>query len=140
MFSLFIYIIVPIPFLWHLLPIRWLSIFVQVTPSTSLGQLSKILEKDHYAIVMNESNKRDGILLLLFSSYTIFSLSFFPSTSLQLVEKRSIQLEVWSLALTYCSTYPASNHSDDFTTSIYSFCFSQEIFLETQRRGVRVVR
>ena len=36
-------------------------------PNTSLGQLSKILEKDHYAIVMHDSNKRDGIDLSLSS-------------------------------------------------------------------------
>ena len=26
----------------------------------SLGHLSKILDRDHYAIVVNDSNKRDG--------------------------------------------------------------------------------
>ena len=34
---------------------------LQVRPSTSLGQLSQILEKDHFAIVMTESKKRDGM-------------------------------------------------------------------------------
>ncbi|CAI8049770.1 Cystathionine beta-synthase [Geodia barretti] len=34
--------------------------FRKVMPNTSLGQLSKILEKDHYAIVMHDSNKRDA--------------------------------------------------------------------------------
>ena len=34
---------------------------MQVSQGTTLGQLSQILENDHYAIIMNESKKRDGM-------------------------------------------------------------------------------